>query len=92
MGTNIVISSEGSASFIYNSILSKWLTTSIMTSNILNAWSKTGNSGTTAGSNGIQMNDIGNCNLEGNKALENGDTLTLIWDNAVWYQLAMSNN
>ncbi len=42
--------------------------------------------------NGIQINDSGNCNIAGNVSLQDGDTLTLIWDNSIWHELARSNN
>ena len=197
MGTNVTITTGGTASFIYNSSISKWLTTAIMTNSGLSNWSTSGNAGTTAGTNfigttdaqdfvakanttegirlatsgnvginttlpnvkldvdggiafrpltsisvttnnqavtvgnysflrissngatssriitlssglqdgqllfilvsalglnGIQITDTATCNMAGNVSLQDGDTITLIWDNSAWHELARSNN
>ena len=45
-----------------------------------------------SGLNGIQITDTATCNMAGNVSLQDGDTITLIWDNSAWHELARSNN
>lgn len=44
------------------------------------------------GTNGIELADSGNLNLSGLAQLDDGDTLTLIWDGTIWYELYRSSN
>jgi trimeric autotransporter adhesin len=44
------------------------------------------------GANGIELADSGNLNLTGLAQLDDGDTLTLIWDGTIWYEMYRSNN
>lgn len=47
-----------------------------------------------AGANGVELADAANLQLNGVATLEDGDTITLIWDGgqAVWLELSRSNN
>ena len=44
------------------------------------------------GANGVQLQDAGNLELSGNFNMNDGDTITLIWDGAEWYETARRNN
>jgi hypothetical protein len=44
------------------------------------------------GANGIELADSGNLNLTGLAQLDDGDTITLIWDGTIWYEMYRSNN
>jgi hypothetical protein len=44
------------------------------------------------GANGIELADSGNLNLSGTAMLDDGDTLTLIWDGTLWFEMYRSNN
>jgi hypothetical protein len=41
---------------------------------------------------GIELADSGNLNLSGLAQLDDGDTITLIWDGTIWYELYRSSN
>jgi hypothetical protein len=42
--------------------------------------------------NGVQFVDGGNMNLSGGFNMNNGDTMTLIWDAGIWYETSRRNN
>lgn len=42
--------------------------------------------------NGIELQDAGNLSLTGLAQLTSGSTITLIWDNGTWYEIARSIN
>jgi hypothetical protein len=44
------------------------------------------------GANGIELADSGNLNLSGTAMLDDGDTLTLIWDGTLWFEMYRSSN
>jgi hypothetical protein len=44
------------------------------------------------GANGIELADSGNLNISGTAMLDDGDTLTLIWDGSLWFEMYRSNN
>jgi hypothetical protein len=44
------------------------------------------------GPNGLELNDTGNLNLSGLAQLDDGDTITLIWDGTQWFETSRSNN
>jgi hypothetical protein len=44
------------------------------------------------GPNGVELDDTTNMNLSGLAQLDDGDTLTLIWDGTQWFETGRSNN